>query len=271
MSAPLGYVGAMPFADYLAIEGEHFTTLKVALRSGAHYKAAKATPRKDSPALALGRACHTAILEPDRIALDLAVLPDGIDRRTKAGKEEHAAFVEASKGRTILDADGYETVIAIRDAVWGHSEARALLMNASVEQVAQWLDEETCLVCKLRADGISGAALLDVKTIASLARLKWAIRDYRYLMQSAFYSDGLRACGVEIATAYIIAVEKVPPFDVAVLRVGENEIAQGRADYRAALDTVRACTDAGEWPGEYPGVTEIAAVLYPDDWTVTEV
>lgn len=266
-----GYIGALPFAEYVALPGKNFSTLKAALVSPAHYQAAVTAPRRDTPAFAFGRACHTAILEPDRIALDLAVLPDGIDRRTKAGKEAHAGFLAANPGRTILDADDYATVLAMRDAAWGHSGARELLTEAATEQVAQWVDAETGLACKLRADAISGDRLVDVKTIESLSRLRWHVREYRYLMQAAFYGDGLRACDIAIREHFIIAIEKNPPYDVGVFRVGENEIAQGREQYRDALDTVAECEGAGQWPGAYPGVTEIAAVLYPDEWTISEV
>ena len=86
----------------------------------------------------------------------------------------------------VLIADDHALVLAMRDAAWGHSAARELLTGAATEQSAQWLDEESGLVCKLRADGINAGALLDVKTIDSLARLRWAVRDYRYLMQAAF-------------------------------------------------------------------------------------
>ena len=44
-------------------------------------------PRPDAAHLSLGTAIHSAILEPNNFDKEYHVRPDGIDLRTKAGKE----------------------------------------------------------------------------------------------------------------------------------------------------------------------------------------
>ena len=62
-----------------------------------------ATPMA-SPAMSLGTALHAAILEPENDLAQAVVSPD-IDKRSKAGKEEHAVFTAANEGRCIITAD----------------------------------------------------------------------------------------------------------------------------------------------------------------------
>jgi hypothetical protein len=79
-------------------------------RSPAHYYAAKLDPdrpaeKKDTPALRFGRAFHTLVLEPDLFFQEYAVLPEKVDRRTKAGKEAWAEFEAELGGREALTAE----------------------------------------------------------------------------------------------------------------------------------------------------------------------
>jgi len=78
-----------------------------------------ATPMA-SPAMSLGTALHAAILEPENDLAQAVVSPD-IDKRSKAGKEEHAAFELANQGRCIinaLQAQQLDGMIAACDRDW---------------------------------------------------------------------------------------------------------------------------------------------------------
>ena len=77
----------MTFAEYADIDAVNWSPLSAMRDSPLHYAHRLRTPRTDTPALAMGRAIHTAVLEPDAFPLGYVVRPDGIDRRTKAGKE----------------------------------------------------------------------------------------------------------------------------------------------------------------------------------------
>jgi hypothetical protein len=68
-----------------------------------HALAMLATPMA-SPAMALGTALHAAMLEPENDLAQAVVQPD-IDKRTKAGKEEHATFAALNEGRCIITPD----------------------------------------------------------------------------------------------------------------------------------------------------------------------
>ena len=55
------------FDDYLAMPGEHFSSIKEMHRSPAHYRS-RVRP-EDSDALRLGRALHAAILDPSALSV----------------------------------------------------------------------------------------------------------------------------------------------------------------------------------------------------------
>ncbi len=99
------HIKTIGIEEYHAGPGVSKSDLDLIARSPAHYRAQKAAPREATPAMIIGSAFHTATLEPEKFDLEFAVAPEGIDRRTKAGKEEWAAFEAASAGKTVLKAE----------------------------------------------------------------------------------------------------------------------------------------------------------------------
>ena len=80
-------------AEYHASEGISASGLKLIGRSPLHYWAAyldpKREPRVETPALKLGTAIHTAVLEPMRFADEYVVVPDSAPRRPTSVPPAH--------------------------------------------------------------------------------------------------------------------------------------------------------------------------------------
>lgn len=242
----------LTFEDYVALPAVNWTTLKEMRRSPLHYAHRLANPKEDTTRLALGRACHTAVFEPDRFLLDYALF-EGEARRGK----EWTAFKELHADKTILKRDEYELCIEIRDAVREHPVASKYLAKGRAEQTITWTDEETGLLCKARLDFVSEvpglAALLDMKTTqtvdaalfgATAARMGW--HD-----QAAWYVRGLAANGLPLMPAKLLAVELEPPHDVAVFDVDPDALYAGEEECRELLAKVAECRAANAWPGRY--------------------
>ena len=236
----------MTFSDYCASPGVNWSTLKHMGTSPAHYKSALETPRKDTPQVLLGRAVHSAVLEPDRMLEEFTVWPG-----TRRGKDWEA-FKAAHKGRGILTKPEYDSCLAVRDAVRSNPEAAALLTGLS-EVSLQWQDERTGVWCKARVDHMVSTAsdswLVDLKTAQSVTPRDFesAAARFQYYGQLAFYRRG-----APLKTVYIIAVENAPPYDVVVYELDEYALAYGDDEVDRYLDRLVECTSTDTWPGQYP-------------------
>src|SRR5690242_15396494 len=102
-------------AAYEHIDAQNWSVLKHARTSMLAYRHAVENPTDDTPRFGLGRAIHTAILEPAKLQEEYAVF-DG-DRR--AGKAWDA-FFEEHGDKTILKRSEWEVVQTIADRVAVH-------------------------------------------------------------------------------------------------------------------------------------------------------
>lgn len=244
----------MTIADYSKLPGINWSTLKEMRRSPLHYQYRLANPLEDSARLAMGRAIHTAILEPDMFPLQYAVWTG--DRR--AGKEWES-FKAANAGRTIIKADEYQTCLAMRDAVRRHTAAALAIQGIETEKPITWTDEATGLPCKGRLDGLGKYAILDLKSTADLDPVRFGATAARlgHHCQLAFYRRGMRATTGLDYPVQIIAVESSAPHDVAVFTLDESVLYAGDEEITELLAKVKKCQDANEWPGRYPAETTL--------------
>jgi hypothetical protein len=237
------------FAEYLAIDAINWSTLKEARKSPKHYRFIVSNPREDTKRLALGRATHTSVLEPDQFAIDFAVF-----RGPRRAGKEWDAFCAANKDRTILKLEEYATCLSMRDAVRAHPVAGKILRSGMPEQTFTWVDEETGLECKCRPDWLSPACacFADLKTTSDVDGDRFGALAARmgYHGQLAFYRRGLLANGLDLPPK-LIAVEAAEPHDVAVFAVDDDALWAGEEEVRALLRRVAECRNADRWPGRY--------------------
>jgi hypothetical protein len=228
-------------------------------RSPLHYWAAyldpNRQPREATPAMAIGSAVHTHVLELSTWDERYVMAPEGIDRRTKAGKELWAAFEADAASRTVLSRSDAELVMQMGRAVWSHPAAAFLLGRpGQAEQTYLWTDEATGLECKCRPDWMTtdGQLIVDLKTTedASPAGFRKSIGNFRYHVQAAWYLDGIeRATGRRPDQFIFVCVEKKPPHVVAVYAASAEMIAAGAITAEADLARLAMCREASEWPG----------------------
>ena len=228
-------------------------------RSPLHYWARYVDPKRVQPeptaAMLLGTAVHTHILELREWDQRYIAAPDGIDRRTKVGKEAWAAFEAEAAGRTVISRDDAELVMAMGRAVHGHPAAAMLLaLPGAAETTWMWHDQPTGLQCKCRPDWLTtdGSLIVDLKTTedASPAGFRKSIANWRYHVQASWYLDGIeQATGRRPEQFIFICVEKKAPHAVAVYAADAEMIAAGAKQARLDLDTLAVCKAADAWPG----------------------
>lgn len=273
----MGKVVGLDASAYHAHPGVNASLLKEMTRSPLHawarYIDPNRKPSEPTPAMAFGTACHSAVLEPDAFAAEYVTAPEGIDRRTKEGKERWAAFEAEAAGRTVLKADEHEAILAIRAAVMAHGLAGTWLANGEAE--VSWFAESPDhpgLILRGRTDRtvvVGDGALLvgDLKTTTDATRSAFVAEIYRrnYHLQAAFYVDLLALCGHPVGHFVFIAAEKTHPYAVGVYHLDPEDLEVGRQAYKRELAKVADCLASGRWPGPSPESTRAAAPRWAVD------
>ena len=220
-------------------------------KSPAHLRWQMDHPEEQTDAMRLGAAVHTCVLEPDLFPCVYVRAIEG-DGRTKAIKDARTQQALDNPGATILPADDFDTCLAIRDSVGRHPSAKHLLAGER-ERSAIWTDPETGVRCRGRFDDIARefGAITDLKTCmdASPNRFPRDLYIYGYHIQAAMYLRGAVELGLGCDTFGFVAVEKEPPYAVAVYQLAAPAIHDGVRELNRLLAIWAQCEASGEWPG----------------------
>lgn len=231
-------------ADYHAATGYSKSDLDRVARSPAHFRYGTV---EVTPAMILGTAVHTAVLEPERW-----------EQHYRQGEGKAKKSDPIIPGMTVLTSDHYALCLRIRDAVWDHPTCRELLSQGAAELSAWWHDPMTLLPCKCRPDWSRHDCLVDLKTTqdASPRAFGYSVDRYRYHVQAAYYLDGWnQAGGNPVDTFIFMAVEKAPPFAIGFYELSLPALQLGQRLYRSDLVTIEECLIQDQWPGYSPHVT----------------
>ena len=236
--------------EYRSAEGINKSTLWELRKSPKHYQYILTHEREDTPAIKMGRAIHSAVLTPTAYKREWAIMPDGIDRRTKAGREEYEAFLTQAEGREIITAQDAQTVKAISSAIRKSKEAMSLLKGTRRERPIFWTDDEGNK-CKCRLDAVKPGIIIDLKTTtdASTEAFTREALKYGYDVQTAHYIEGYQAIsGGKTPKWYFIAVEKAEPYAINILKAGSDFIDHGMIRRRKLINLLRECSKSGVFP-----------------------
>lgn len=259
----------MTNSDYHAHPAVSKSDLDLIHRSPMHYLYRKEHPQKPTLALITGSVVHKMVLEPETFADEYIIAPT-LDRRTRAGKEEWAAFEQEAAGRTIITGDMLTLAENIAEAVSHHKTARALLTGGKAETSHFWTDVRTGMECKCRPDYLrAGGFCVDFKTTqdASPEAFERAAYNYRYHVQAYWYLEGLKNCGGLADSFVFIAAEKEPPYAVAVYYADELMLRLGEQEARADLELLAKCRSTNL----YHGYSESIQPMSLPRWAAREV
>jgi hypothetical protein len=227
-------------------------------------------PPEQTAAFRIGSATHCAILEADTFEDRYVARPEGIDRRTKEGKAAWEAFATQHVGKEILDAEEWQQICAMRDAVRANPLASQLLAQGTPE--LSWRVDTGAIPLQCRTDWFAhiGCALTngrpyvaDLKTIDSLdadafRSFERACFQFGYHRQAGFYLPLItEILGATVTDFFFIAVEKQAPYGVAVFKLTDEAIAIGQDESLADLRRLKICRDTNVWPNIEPEVSEL--------------
>lgn len=249
--------------DYHVGPGVSKSDLDLIHRSPAHYMAAKLEKPAETPAKVLGTAMHAAVLEPDTFTERFIAEPADLNKRTKTGKEEYAAFeLECiRKHLTILTQDQYATSLAVRDAIFHNTlVSKTLKYKGKAECSIYWHDDalmeelglpDDYLLCKCRPDFLrDDGVVIDFKstTDARPGAFQRSVLEYRYYVQHAYYCSGIKAVFGSYRDYIFLCCEKEPPYAAAVYMLDDEHFFKGVREYRQDLKTYIKCKQEDKWP-----------------------
>lgn len=241
--------------------------LKELAKTPKHYRAWLASAeQRDTPGLLFGRALHALVLEPELFAREWAQQPDFGDLRTKLGKERRDDWLSMHRGMTVVSADDWQRLQAMRDAVMAHPIAGKLFTGGVAESTAIWTDPEHGLLCKARMDYYvaSRGLVIDLKSTedASESAFARSVATYRYHVQHAHYASAFQSLGHELRAFLFVAVEKAAPFAANVMCLDADAEARGMELRDRYMEKLNLCLQTDTWPGYEPTIHRLALPRY---------
>jgi hypothetical protein len=254
-------------AAYHSGPGISCTGLKKIAVSPAHFKRGEF---KQTAAMAMGSATHSAILEPESFAKQYVTLPAGKDRRSAEYKSLCASH---GTDNVLVSADSLQ-IGAMQSAVRTNPVANKWLYQepGRNELSVYAKDPETGVLVRCRFDRLLDRGFspdLKTTTDASPRGFSNAIAKYGYAFQAAFYLDTyFWATGQKLSGFGFVAVESKPPYNVMCYRLDDESIEIGRYQYRQALIKYAECLESGVWNG-YDGFEEETLIGLPS-WQINQ-
>lgn len=226
-------------------------------------------PEEPTPALVFGQLFHAMALTPETVWEQFAVMPN-VDRRTKSGKEAFAEFEAQAEGKTVVSVDMVEQATAMCEAL-NKNEFVNKLLKGEKEKPFFWVDEMTGEECKCRTDVLTEVGknllIVDLKSTDNAeteAFMRSAIK-YGYDLQSAMYSEGVKANTGREPLFVFIAIEKKPPYAINILQSDKLFIKRGYDVFRELLGIYSECKKTGIWwgyLGRYNQINNLALPSY---------
>lgn len=231
-------------------------------RSPKHYQYLRLHPEPPTEALTFGIAFHTYVLERHKFEQDVCIfdplqrpVPDSNFNKTENRKWK-AEFLDEHSGKEIITPDQFEHIKRMDEALREHELAGELLqmMQSTYEDKIVW--EYNGQRCKGLIDQRHPQFLHDLKTCMSADPDEWTrfgFFKYDLYRQCGMYSDG-DADGKltyvnKLKDFFFSAVEKEPPYAVAVYQPSKEVIWKGIEEYRTLVEQFQSCIKSGVWQG----------------------
>lgn len=261
--APKRGVGIYPGVsrgEYERIDAINVSSLVAFDRTPAHAREQMTHPKAPTDAMEFGTAFHMAVLEPERFDANY-VVPIKVDRRTNVGKAKWAEFEAEHGAKAAIDEEDYRAIIVMRDAIWLHPVASALLRGGMSEVAIVFENAETGLLCKALLDHIgefdSWTWVADLKSCVDASKFEFgrSIKKLHYGPRAAFYLDGCNAVAPRERRFVWIAAERPAKLStfapIAFYEADMDALDAGRSRYMRWLRNYADAKRTGEWPA-YP-------------------
>lgn len=222
-----------------------YSSLKEFAKSPRHYVNYITAKREPSKEMNFGTLIHTMLMYPGTFADVFAVCPD-VDKRTKDGKQQWEAFVEASQGKTVITESDLSEANSIVDMALSSSQVKDALASCHSYEL-EFLTHKMDLPLRGFVDGLSDKFILEVKTMsdASPQNITKEFYNRKYHLQAAIYNmiHGL-------PVKYII-LETKAPYNFIVADATDEYINKGMEELDWLIKRFKLCMDMDAFTSGY--------------------
>ncbi len=256
----------MNIEDYRAHPSDHYSRLKLALFSAAHYANPPEPPDDGNPALLKGSLLHAYVLE-SRV-IDFVTRPKFDPEKPNelwhGGRKSCKAWV-AAQTLPVLKEEDVEGQIGMRKALMDNHVVQEILERCP-ERERPVFAEYNGLPLKALLDGAgrdnSGRRVVfDLKSCRDSSPNGFAksVSQLKYTLQLALYSAvlSLEEKLEERPSWLWIAVENKRPYNVAVYAPRPEHYDVGERQLEYCVRLVKECKRTGIYPGYTDGITDL--------------
>lgn len=247
-------------ADYDSLPKDllNYSRFKHFLDTPAHLVAYDKAERQESHALLFGDALHTLCLEGTGVFHDsFAVLPEGLDRRTKDGKAIYEDM--KSTGKKLITQVDYDTICNMEVNLRKDELIRTLMKGGSNEVTL--VGELFGVKVKARLDRITeDGNIIDLKSVSDVPKrrnFRSTVFSYKYYIQQAWYCMLLEEITGKRPDFIFIAMEKTAPHSVRAFKLDNDFYNRGVEEVKKGLALYKACVRDNFWPAFPPVISEI--------------
>jgi hypothetical protein len=233
-----------------------------------------ADKQEATPAMNIGSAFHTMLLEPANFQREFCVKPklEGMPPSVlmkEVGKEQYEQvkaartavqnrnnelmeeFKQHSEGKILLSEDQFAKVSKMVELVSKHEIVTTLLDEAVYEQSIFWTDKETGLQFKTRPDIWSSKMVVDLKTTnnASAYSFMRSALEYGYYLQAGMAHEACKALDKPFDMFVILACEKEAPHVPAIYIMKDDALQFGINQFTNYKRKLKKCLDENKWEG----------------------
>lgn len=261
-------IETMENAEYHAHPALSASGLRVLKRSPLHYwdryLNPDRVPTEPTEAMQLGTLIHCAVLEPEQFDVRYIAVPEGIDKRTKEGKQVWSDLL--ATGREPYKAAVIERVKAIAAAV--HDNPLAAELMADSDREVSIFDSQTELkirpdIMHYPCDAYPYGMIADLKTTTNSSPSEWGrkVTNMDMMIQACFYRHVFfhKFKPVMLPSFYWIVVETESPYAVTVYKPSAEYFTHAFEDMTALLNTYWECRKTGVWPAYSDAIETIDA------------
>jgi hypothetical protein len=267
----------MPMAEYQARPEVSSHDLKLIHKAPFAYRYAKDQGITEDEDMCLGSLLHLAVLEPDLLESEVAIVPEDApakplpvhrkmqaeNRMSSIAKERIEwwdQWSESTKGKANVSASDLEKVRGMHKSLMATPTVRNAIAAEGLREVTAFFEYEG-VACRMRPDIWCDDEIIDLKSTGDTDRKAFQreIWSKRYHTAASFYGEGAKALGRPIKRFSWVTIETKPPYLCAVHIAHSNLIEFARIENVRDLQVFKDCTARKFWPGvrQYPEEIEL--------------